>query len=45
MLTEIADSRWEMLLKAVGQHLALQKGYRKTAGKCPNAFRKPLGNF
>ncbi len=32
-----ADSHWAMLLKALGQTLGTVEGYRKTAGKCPEA--------
>jgi hypothetical protein len=41
---EIADSRWEILLKAVEQPLGTAKGYRKPAGKWPKAIGQPLGN-
>jgi hypothetical protein len=40
--TFLADSRWEMLLRLLGQPLL--NGYRKAAGKCPKAIGKPLSN-
>jgi predicted cupin superfamily sugar epimerase len=40
----LANGRWEMLLKAVGQPLSTTKGYRIAAGKCPKAIGQPLGN-
>jgi hypothetical protein len=41
----LADSRWEMLLKVVGQPLGnALEGCWTAAGKCPKAIGKPLGN-
>jgi hypothetical protein len=40
--TFLADSRWEMLFRLLGQPLL--KGYKTAAGKCPKANGKPLGN-
>jgi hypothetical protein len=38
----LADSQWEMLLKAVGQPLATAKGHKKAVGKCLKDTGKPL---
>ncbi len=41
----LADSRWEMLLKAVGQPLSTAKRVSKSRWwKSPKAIGKPLGN-
>jgi hypothetical protein len=40
----LADSHWEMLLKAVDIRWEFLKGYRKAARECPKAIEKLLGN-
>jgi hypothetical protein len=35
----LVNSRWEMLLKVIGQPEGTLKGYKKAAGKCPKATR------
>jgi hypothetical protein len=37
----LADSRWEMLLKAVGQPLGTARRVLEAAEKCPKAIGKP----
>jgi hypothetical protein len=51
----LANSRWEMLLKVIGQPLgndkrlldslwAILRGYWKVAEKCPNSSHQPIGD-
>jgi hypothetical protein len=34
-----------MLLKAIGQLLGTDKGYRTAVGKCPKVIEHDVGNF
>ncbi len=39
----LANSHWEMLVKAMESRWALLVGYGKVAGKCPNSRLQPIG--
>jgi hypothetical protein len=51
MLTEsgnchiLADSRWEMLLKAVGQPLGTSKSVQESCWEIPKGYWKASGKF